>query len=113
VPPLRFTRSHIERLFGRELAASRNIELSDGKHTVNEFVAAIPLGYSGIIDLLICNSAALVESIKCRSRHCIVISNEMSATPLFKLTRYRLAIDMLATKPQPYIDLITHVYTDL
>jgi hypothetical protein len=111
VPPLRFTRNQIEHLFVKELSASRPIEFSDGTHTVNEFVAAIPSDYSGVIDLCLCNSAVLVESIKRRSRHCTVISNEMPATPVIKLTRYKLAIHKLAKKAEPYIDVIIRIHT--
>ena len=109
-PPLRLSRSQLEHLFNKELVTSRPIELADGGHTVDEFVTAIPLDYKGTMDLCMCHSNVLVERIKHRSRACTVISNTVAATPLVKLTRYKLVIHRLGRNAEPYMDAVTRVY---
>lgn len=89
---------------------SQPIEFADGKHSVREFLDAIPSGYAGTLDLSICQSAVLAEPIKRRSHSCIVISNREAATPLIKLKRYRLVVDRLTRKAEPYMDAITYVH---
>jgi hypothetical protein len=109
VPPLRLTRTQLEEVFVNELATSRPIEFCDGLHSVGEFLDAIPPAYHGVIDLSVCNSSVLAASIKRRYRHCTVVSNKMAATPLLKLTRYRLVIHKLARGAEPFIDALIHV----
>jgi hypothetical protein len=109
-PPLRLSRSQLEHFFNKELVTSRPIELADGEHTIDEFVTAIPLNYKGAIDLCMCHSNVLVELIKHRSRACTVITNRVLATPLVKLTRYKLVIHRLGRNAESYMDAVTRVY---
>jgi hypothetical protein len=96
-------------VFVNELATSRPIEFYDGLHSIVEFLNAIPPTYRGVIDLSVCNSSVLAASIKRRYHRCTVVSNKMAATPLLKLTRYKLVIHRLARSAESFIDALINV----
>jgi hypothetical protein len=108
-PPMRLTRNQLEEVFVNELARSQPIEFYDGLHSVDEFLNAIPPTYRGVIDLSVCSSSVLAASIKRRYHHCTVVSNKMAATPLLKLTRYKLVIHGLARSAESFIDALINV----
>jgi hypothetical protein len=62
---LRLDRPRLDELCGpTALRAGRGIELTDGMISAQEFIEAIPLDYSGLIDLRMCNSISLGAAIR-------------------------------------------------
>ena len=63
---LHVNRVMLEECFGDALRRSRLLELRDGMQTLDDLLAAVPLDFAGVLDLSVCNSVALGESIKRR-----------------------------------------------
>jgi hypothetical protein len=103
------TRAAIEDLFPDHIVPGLCAEFSDGLKTAGTLIFAVPESYNGILDLSLCHSSTVGEVIKQHRRGCTVIRNKKSATPFFKLTRYKLVIRALKRQPAPYVDAITRV----
>jgi hypothetical protein len=102
IPAVRLTRPTLERAFEGVIAAGKTVELADGMKTIREIAAIIPPSFGGLVDLTICNSAIMGESIKELRPECVVAVNRYQTAPHVRLAIYRLAIDDLARHRQPF-----------
>jgi hypothetical protein len=69
----------------------------------------LPPAFHGVLDLSVCNSLLAGESIRRRHR-CTVIANEWPADIHFYCARYKLTVDLLAQRPQDYVDALMFVH---
>lgn len=108
--PARYlSRVMLEDCFGDAMRRAPMLELHDGLKTMDELLAAVPLGFAGVLDLSVCNSFALGESIKRRRQDCLIIENVFLARIDLRLARYALVLNRLARGPARYTDALTEV----
>lgn len=108
--PTRFLhRVMLEDAFEGALRRAPLLELRDGLRTMDELMAAIPVRFDGVLDLSVCNSIALGESIKRRRPDCLVVENTFLARADLRLVRYGLVVSQLARQPARYTEALTEV----
>jgi hypothetical protein len=108
--PVRFLhRVMLEDAFDGALRRAPLLELRDGLLTMDELVAAIPVGFDGVLDLSVCNSVAFGESIKRRRPDCLVVENVFLARADLRLVRYGLVVSQLGRQPARYTEALTEV----
>lgn len=88
--------------------AEGKIELSDGRYTPEQFAENIPSGYSGLLDLTICQSARLIDCVKSRHPGCLVLANLKNAHVDFRLILYKAIIRLLRVTEMSYMDAYTY-----
>jgi hypothetical protein len=108
-PALYLSRIMLEDCFGDAMRRAPLIELCDGLKTVDALLAAIPPQFAGVLDLSVCNSFALGESIKRKRPDCLIIENVFLARIDLRLARYALVVNQLAQRPARYTDALTEV----
>jgi len=87
------------------------IEFSDGLVTTPELVQAIPIDFSGLLDLTVCNSVIPAAAIRESRPNCLIAGNRRPAELRSRMYLYGLAISLLAKEPQPFVDVITKVHS--
>ena len=107
IPPERLTRATLERAFPGAVRAAPTIEVADRMTTIPEFIAAVPPDFDGLLDLTVCNSAIIGHAIKTERMKCLVAVNRYPTEPHIRVARYVVAIEELARKAAPFIDVIT------
>lgn len=100
------SRPMLEDCFGSALRRAPVLELRDDIHTTRDLVDMIPEDYDGVLDLSVCNSVMLGESIKRWRRNCLVIENAYLARIDIRLARYALAMTMLSKRSSRYTDAL-------
>jgi hypothetical protein len=103
----RVTRVVLEEAFPASIRPAPAIELSDGMHTVADFIGAIPPSFEGVLDMTICNSVIVGAAVKRARPDCLVAVNRYPAEMHVRMTFYGLAIESLARRPARYIDVLT------
>lgn len=103
----------LEDCFAPAMRRGRVLELRDRMHTMDDLVAAIPMNFQGVLELCVCNSVALGESIKRQRRDCLVIENSYLARVDLRLARYALVMRMLADRPNRYTDALCDLSLEL
>ncbi|HEX2080038.1 MAG TPA: hypothetical protein VHG08_20130 [Longimicrobium sp.] len=114
-PPLeevrqRLTRPALEAAFPDCLRAGRCIELADGMHTVREFVDAVPAEFGGVLDLSVCNSVIVGAAVKRARGGCQVAMNRYPANIMYRMSLYRLVVECLRDRAQPYSEAMAFVH---
>ncbi len=99
----------LEDCFGAALRRAPLIELHDGIKTMSELLLAVPPEFAGVLDLSVCNSVALGESIKRQRPRCLVVENVFLARIDLRLARYALVLNRLALGPARYTDALTEI----
>lgn len=107
----RLTRSEFERAFPDAIRPARVIEFSDGLHTTPEFVQSIPIDFSGLLDLTVCNSVITAAAIRGEGRSCLVAGNRKLAELRSRMYLYGLEIELLKKEPRRFIDVIKEVHS--
>jgi hypothetical protein len=82
---------------------ARAIELVSGLCTVDEFAAAIPLGFDGLVDMDLCHGMVIARAIKRRRPTCLVMGGEAVRDPASACFLYRLVIGELSREPRDYL----------
>lgn len=95
-------RPNLEFTFDGLIRGGRAIELRDGFATMNEFVGTIPVTFSGILDLSLCNSAVFPKALKFARPDCLVAIARGVKHPDVMLARYRVIISELKRHPESY-----------
>jgi hypothetical protein len=88
-------------------------EFAEGFHSVNEIVSCFPPEFSGLVDLTVCNSVLLAESIRRAYPDCLVLANEDLAYLDFRLATYAQVIRSLSGQPEPYEDVVYRIRKEL
>jgi hypothetical protein len=99
----------LEDALGAALRPAPLLELRDGLVTHGELLAMIPGDFDGVLDLSVCNSVALGESIKRRRPHCLVVENMFLARIDLRLVRYGLVVSQLAREPARFTDALLEI----
>lgn len=107
--PPHLDRVMLEDCCGAALRRTPVLELHDGIATMDELRAAIPPRFSGVLDLSVCNSVALGESIKRGRSGFLVVENEFLARIDLRLVRYALMLGRLAIGKARYTDALAEV----
>lgn len=81
------------------LAPAFGLELSDGIHPAESVRDAMPVGYAGRLELIVCHSALLGEAIKRARPRCLIMTNKGPTRPLLRLIVFKQVIDLLANQP--------------
>jgi hypothetical protein len=82
------------------------VEFVDGVAGVERIVAAIPAGFSGVLDLSVCNSTLLAEEVR-RHRHFgLVIANACPATLDTRMDLYDAAMRLVQHEGVSYQDAV-------
>jgi hypothetical protein len=110
---LHVDRVMLEDCFGDALRRGRVLEVRDGMLTMDDLLAEIPLEFAGVLDLSVCNSIVLGESIKRRRDRCLVVENTFLARVDLRFVRYALALTVLARRPARYTDALLELSRDL
>jgi hypothetical protein len=106
----RLTRREFEQAFPDCIAPARGVEFSDGMFTVPELVEAVPQDFTGLLDLTVCNSVILANSIRHRRPNCLVAANRRPAELRARIYLYGLEVSLLAKQPMPFIEVIKQVH---
>lgn len=88
-----------------------DIEFSDGLVTTPELVQSIPIDFSGLLDLTVCNSVIPAAVIRENRPNCLVAANRRPAELRSRMYLYGLEISLLEKEPQPFVDVITKVHS--
>jgi hypothetical protein len=92
-----------------ERAARRHIELRDGPATIRSLSEAIPKGWNGIVDMIVCKSKAHAYALKRDHPEATFIVNTRHASPVFRIRFFESTIALLRREPQPYGDAVCGV----
>ena len=82
------------------------VELADGMFTPHTIAAQLPADFTGIFDLTVCYSTHLQEAIKHVCPHCTVIANKSPTSFEFRLSFYKMTIEMLGRLNKNYVEAI-------
>jgi hypothetical protein len=104
------TRVDLEQSFPPEaLAPGRAVEFRDGLRTAAEVTSALPEGFTGVLDLTVCNSMLLGQVVRRGRPHCLVCTNRYLTTTDSRLLLYKLVVTRLAHGPMRFIDAVEWV----
>ena len=102
-------RTQIERQLNGAVCGGAAVEFADGFRGVAEILNGLPLDFSGVLDLTVCQSVLLGEEVKRRCRHCLVLTAADLTTLDYRFALYRQTVEVLASQPQPYQDAIVGI----
>jgi hypothetical protein len=88
-------------------------EFEEGFRSVNEILSCFPPEFSGLVDLTVCNSVLLAESIRRAYPDCLVLANEDLAYLDFRLATYAQVIRSLSYQPEAYEDVVYRIRKQL
>lgn len=116
----RTTRLHYE-IYSRRQVIDRissfrggpSVEFSSGFAGLNDVVTSIPTEFAGLLDLTVCNSVMLAESIRRLRPRCLALANEDLAFLDFRLALYAEVLRNLVRQPEPYEDLVFRIRKEL
>ena len=103
------TRFACELEFPEQIRPAPAFEFTDGLCTASELLDAIPLDFTGTLDLTVCNSVMPAGPIMRWREQCLVISNRYKLDLEVALTFYGQALAWLQAVPQPFATAITKV----
>jgi hypothetical protein len=108
----RLTRVELEQSFPGLIAFGKSVELSDRMYGVQEIVAGVPEGFSGLLDLTTCNSVILGKAIKARHPDCLVAVNRYETPLHVRMPLYKLVIQQLTQRDTSYADALARFHTN-
>lgn len=101
---IHLNRYAFEKSFPNEVKQKCEIEMFDGLYDLNHFQNNVPLDFSGVIDLTVCNSELAGKALK-QFRNCLVITNRFPTDLRIRLILYKGVIKMLSDgSSQSYVD---------
>lgn len=98
------------------IAPGNGLELRDGVHKGNLVACQIPSDWSGVVDLGICQSFELAQTVKAGRQDRRILTNKKAKLLDRIIPELREVLLSLSTTPGPYIPLKAHthnIYTDL
>jgi hypothetical protein len=93
-----------------ENEADGKIEFSDSSVILPRIIDQIPEGYSGILDLAVCNSIVMGTAIKQKRPRCTVILNRHDTRMDIRLVLYRQALRALEQTGQDLTDVLANIH---
>jgi len=106
-------RSGMEAELGDSIRGGAAVEFAEGFQLISEVLRTIPPTYSGTLDLTVCQSVMLGEEVKRECRHCLVLASASDTTMAYRFALYRQVIEVLATKPQPFVACAVSIRKEL
>jgi hypothetical protein len=94
-------------------AGGPSVEFVEGGVDVDDVVAAVPIGFSGVLDLTVCNSTLLAEEVRRRCRSGLVIANAFPATLHIRMELYDAAMRLVQHQRVSYQDAVFMVRSSL
>jgi hypothetical protein len=85
-----------------------SVEFADGLRCLDDVAAVTEPGFTGVIDLSVCNSVLLAEMIKQRAPRCLVVTTQTPAVMEYRVTFYGAVFERLR-KGRPYIATLTEL----
>jgi len=86
-----------------------SVEFSDGFQPVSAIVDAVPVSWSGLIDLCVCHPLSLVSELRRSRPRCLVKSVRSAASPDIWLHFYRILFAQLSTRELTYLEGLEEV----
>lgn len=90
-----------------------SVEFSSGFLGLQEAVEIVARDFTGLLDLTVCNSVMLAESIRRARPHCSVLANEDLAYLDFRLAIYAEVLRNLVRRAEPYEDVVYRIRKEL
>ena len=90
-----------------------SVEFNEGFHGLSTIVASVPLEFTGLLDLTVCNSVLLAETIRRSRPRCFVLANENLAFLDFRLAVYAEVLRSLDRSAEPYDDAVYRIRKEL
>ncbi|MBQ3363738.1 MAG: hypothetical protein IJG42_07315 [Muribaculaceae bacterium] len=91
--------------------SNNNLELADGPLSLEDFVAALPPDFNGVLDFSSCYSAIVFDEIKDRCPNCLVMTPTDEVGLLLNLVLYPTIIKRLTNKHRDsYIKIYNKVF---
>jgi hypothetical protein len=110
--PIRFQMelSEVRRKLADELPGAfrggAGVEFSDGFQPFHAIASQFPPTFTGVIDLIVCNSLLPAELLRNRCPRSLVIATSDLTFPVTRLPFYMATIRLLARGPRPYDDAV-------
>lgn len=94
---------------GESLGPPGGLELRDASYSAEAVRDALPSGYAGCLELIVCHSIVLAETIKRTHPSCRILANHTFTRPLVRLLVYAEAIRLLRNEDGDYFELLMHL----
>src|SRR5262249_72660 len=88
---------------------ARALELRDGLATAESMISLLPVSYSGILDMSVCNSTLFGWALKLARPACTTLSWPYLADIEVGGLVYKVTLSELARRPRPYLEAWTAV----
>lgn len=88
-----------------ELTRGFGLELCDGTHDPEAVAVSLMGRFSGIMDMVVCNSYLLAAAIKQVNPDCLLMVNREKTSPVARLLLAREVLKSLARKPGHYVQV--------
>jgi hypothetical protein len=85
------------------------VEFAGGFRTIEEIAGAISPSYAGTLDLTICQSVLLGETIRRKCGKCLVLTSAETTSMDFRFAVYHQVIEILARSSRPFEDVVIDV----
>lgn len=86
------------------------IQFADGFVLSRDCAESLPNPFYGVLDMTICRSVRLIESIKSRRPQCTILANKNTASLNLRLAIYRQALRLLATGKYSFVDAMLKIH---
>lgn len=106
-------RNFLDIVFQENLGKGNCIELFDKMHSIDRFVKSIPVDFTNLFDLSICNSIMLQDEIKRQHNQCTVFASKDTVRLDYKIIFYKGIIKKLKQKEMSYINAYFELIKDL
>jgi hypothetical protein len=102
-------RQRLEAFTNGAVRGGAGVEFVDGMAPLPAVVASVPAGFTGTLDLTVCNSTLLAEEVRRRCASGVILSNAFPARLDVRLQFYRAALELMARRPMSYADAVVAV----
>ena len=100
----------LDRRLAGSLVPGNCLELRDGYHKADTLVGRIPSEWAGIVDLGVCHSLRLAQSLKDNRDDRAILTNEHARYPDRCIPEMRETVHRLAAEPCQYIYLRSEIF---
>ena len=87
----------------------RAVEFDDGLVSIERVVSAVPMSYSGVLDLCVCHPTPLVVRLRRERPNCLIKRSRNEASLLLWLQIYDVLFGLLRAEAMPYTTAVERV----
>ena len=102
-----FTNAQVVILFAHWV--TRAVEFDDGLMSIERVVSAVPMSYSGVLDLCVCHPTQLVVRLRRERPNCLIKRTRKEASLLFWLQVYDVLFGLLRAEAVLYTTAVEQV----